>query len=172
MTDNKKRWIRSVLQICGIAALIGLDQLIKSLVEQKLKGSGPRVLIPGFLGLCYAENTGAAFSLFASSTAALTAITGVVLLGGLIALIVIRKKPLIYDICVPLIIAGGAGNQLDRLTRGYVIDYIQTLFIDFPIFNFADCLITCACFAVIIYLICEIITDGRKKTAAKETPDD
>ena len=172
MTENKKRWIRPVLQIFGIAALIGLDQLLKILVEQKLKGNGPRVLIPGFLGLCYAENTGAAFSLFASSTAVLTAVTGAVLLGGLIALIVIRKKPLIYDICVPLIIAGGAGNQLDRMTRGYVIDYIQTLFMDFPIFNFADCLITCACFAIIIYLIYGIVTDGRKKTAAKETPDD
>ena len=163
MTDNKKRWIRFLLQVMGIAALIGLDHLFKMLAEQRLKGRDTLVLIPHVLGLAYAQNTGAAFSMFASSTTVLTVVTGVVLVGGLIALAAVKKKPLIYDICVPLIIAGGAGNQLDRLTRGYVIDYIRTLFIDFPIFNFADCLITCACFAVIIYLIYEIVRDGRKK---------
>ena len=168
MTDNKKRWIRFLGQLLGIAALIGLDQLLKVLAEQKLYGAGTKVLIPGVLGLAYTRNTGAAFSLFASSTAALTVVTGVALLGGLIALAVVKKKPLIYDICVPLIIAGGAGNQLDRLTRGYVIDYIRTLFIDFPIFNFADCLITCACFAVIFYLIYEIVRDAKKKKAPAE----
>ena len=164
--ENKKRWIRFLLQIFGIAALIGIDQLLKSLAEQKLKGGGVKVLIPGVLGLAYTENTGAAFSLFASSTAALTVVTGIALAGGLIALAVIKKMPLIYSVCVPLIIAGGAGNQLDRLTRGYVIDYIRTLFIDFPIFNFADCLITCACFAVIFYLIYEIVRDSKKKKPA------
>ena len=167
MTDNKKRWFRFLGQLLGIAALIGLDQLLKALAEQKLYGAGTKVLIPGILGLAYTRNTGAAFSLFASSTTALTVVTGIALLGGLIALAVIGKKPLIYDICVPLIIAGGAGNQLDRLTRGYVIDYIRTLFIDFPIFNFADCLITCACFAVIFYLIYEIVRDAKKKTPAE-----
>ena len=102
----------------------------------------------------------------------LSVVTGVILVAVFVALTLIPKKARIYDVLVPLIIAGGAGNLVDRIRQGYVIDYIQTLFIDFPIFNFADCLITCACFAVIIYLICEIITDGRKKTAAKETPDD
>ena len=164
--NNKKRWIRCLLQLLGIAALIGIDQLLKSLAEQKMKGGGVKVLIPGVLGLAYTENTGAAFSLFASSTAALTVVTGIALAGGLIALAVIKKMPAIYSVCVPLIIAGGAGNQLDRLTRGYVVDYIMALFVDFPIFNFADCLITCACFAVIFYLIYEIVRDSKKKKPA------
>lgn len=172
MTENKKRWIRFSLQMLAIAALIGIDYLLKLLAAQSLKGNGTKVLIPGFLGLCYAENTGAAFSLFASSTLVLTVVTGIALLGGLAALAFVKKKPLIYDICIPLIIAGGAGNQLDRLTRGYVIDYIRTLFMDFPIFNFADCLITCACFAVIIYLLYEIVRDSKKKTPAEGEPHD
>ena len=172
MTENKKRWIRFSLQMLAVAALIGIDYLLKLLAEQTLKGNGTKVLIPGFLGLCYAQNTGAAFSLFAASTTVLTVVTGIALLGGIIALALVKKKPLIYDICIPLIIAGGAGNQLDRLTRGYVIDYIRTLFMDFPIFNFADCLITCACFAVIIYLLYEIVRDSKKKTPAEGDPHD
>lgn len=167
MTENRKRWIRFALQLAGIALLVWADHALKLLVEQKLKGAGTFVLIKGFLGFTYAENTGAAFSLFSSSTMALSIVTGVALAGGLLALALIKKKPLIYDICVPLILAGGAGNQLDRLTRGYVIDYIQTLFMDFPIFNFADCLITCSCFAVIAYLIYDIVRDAKNKPAGE-----
>ena len=174
MTDSKKRAIRFAVQLAGIAVLIGIDYLIKEAVYAKLRNSEPITLIPGVLGLSYTENTGAAFNMFASNTAALSIVTGVVLLGGLIALFLVKKKPLIYDICIPLIIAGGAGNQLDRLTRGYVIDYIRTLFVDFPIFNFADCLITCACFVLMGYLIFDIVRDFRKekeKTSAEATEE-
>ena len=171
MTVNKKRWLRFGLQMAAIALLICRDMFLKKLAETNLKGNGTVVLIKGFLGLTYTENTGAAFSMFFSSTALLSVITGIALLAGVFALALIKKKKsLIYDICVPLIIAGGAGNQLDRLTRGYVIDYIQTLFMDFPIFNFADILITCACFTVIIYLIYDIIKDRKKPK--EETPHD
>ena len=155
MTENKKRWLRFGIQMAAIAVLIAVDAFLKKVAEARLMGKG----------------TGAAFSMFSSSTAMLTVFTGIALLGGVIALALIKKKPLIYDICVPLIIAGGAGNQLDRLTRGYVIDYIHTLFIDFPIFNFADCLITCACFAVMIYLIFDLIRD-RKKPPKEDAPHD
>ncbi len=158
--------------MAAIAALVCADILFKRLAESRLTEGETVPVLKNVLGLTLVRNTGAAFSLFSSSTAALTVVTGVAIVLGVFALAVIPKKPLIYDICVPLIIAGGAGNQLDRMTRGYVIDYIQTLFMDFPIFNFADCLITCACFAVIIYLIYEIVTDGKKKSVAKETPND
>ena len=163
MSENQKRWIRFFVQIAAITALICIDRFLKALVDVRLKGQGTVVLIKGVLGLTYAENTGAAFSLFSNGTAALTVITGIALFAGLLALALVKKKPLIYDICIPLIIAGGAGNQIDRLTRGYVIDYIRTLFIDFPVFNFADCLITCACFAVIVWLIVGIVRDSKKE---------
>ena len=171
MTENKKRWLRFGIQMAAIAVLIAVDAFLKKVAEARLMGKGTFVLIKGVLGFTYTQNTGAAFSMFSSSTAMLTVLTGIALLGGVIALALIKKKPLIYDICVPLIIAGGAGNQLDRLTRGYVIDYIHTLFIDFPIFNFADCLITCACFAVMIYLIFDLIRD-RKKPPKEDAPHD
>ncbi|MBQ6419839.1 MAG: signal peptidase II [Clostridia bacterium] len=162
---TKKRVVRFIVQLIAIGVLIGLDQLIKRAVELRLKGAGTKVLIKGVLGLRYAENTGAAFSLFNSSTAALSVVTAVAMLAGLVALFVIKKKALIYEITVPLIIAGGAGNLIDRLTRGYVIDYIMTLFVNFPIFNFADCLITCSCIAIMIWLIYEIVRDSKPKPA-------
>lgn len=166
MTEKSRRIYRFIAQIAAIIILVVVDRLIKNAVYSSLPEKGTVEFIPGFLGFLYAENTGAAFSMFSSSTAALTILTSILIFAGLIALFAVKKKPLIYDICVPLIIAGGAGNQLDRLTRGYVIDYIKTLFMDFPIFNFADCLITCSCIAVIVYLIYDIIRDSSKKKNA------
>lgn len=167
MKNTTKRIIGFVLQLASVGVLVLIDRLIKNVAAEKLIGGGTVVLIKGVLGLTYAENTGAAFSMFNTSTNVLSVVTGVVMAVGLVLLFVIKNKPKIYDICIPLIIAGGMGNLLDRLTRGYVIDYIRTLFIDFPIFNFADILITCACFAIIIYLIYEMVTDSRKAKAEK-----
>lgn len=163
MNNQIKRFIKVLVQLLVIAGLIFIDQQLKKFAVNGLAGKDARILIPGVLGLTYAENTGAAFSMFASSTGVLTVITALALAAGVVALIAIRKKPLIFDICLPLLIAGGGGNLIDRVMNGYVVDYIQTLFMDFPIFNFADCLVTCSCIAVIIYLIVEIILENHKK---------
>lgn len=163
MNTLVKRSLKVLVQLLAIAGLIYLDQIIKQYAVRELMGKETKVLIPGVLGLTYAENTGAAFSIFSSSTGALTVFTAIVLAAGVVALIAVKKKPLIFDICLPLIIAGGGGNLIDRVMEGYVVDYIQTLFMDFPVFNFADCLVTCSCIAVIVYLIVEIILDNRKK---------
>ena len=64
-------------------------------------------------------------------------------------------------------IAGGIGNVIDRIRLQYVIDYIEPLFIDFAVFNFADCLITVGAFSLIIYLIVDLIKDIKKEKATK-----
>ena len=67
-------------------------------------------------------------------------------------------------------ISGGLGNIIDRIFRGYVIDYIEVLFVDFYIFYFADCLVTCAAVALIINQIYEIIIENKAKKV-KATDD-
>ena len=54
--------------------------------------------------------------------------------------------------CIAAIYGGGLGNMIDRLRLGYVVDMIETQFIKFPIFNVADCFITCGCFALMVSL--------------------
>lgn len=168
---NKKRILTGVLQIGGIALLVYVDYLLKELAVSKLSDGEIHVLIKGFLGFSLAKNTGAAFSLFSSSTTLLSVVTGAVLLGVMIALFAVRKKPLIYDILIPLIIAGGAGNLVDRIRLGYVIDYIRTLFIDFPIFNFADILITCSSIALIVYLIYTMVRESKNENPEENKND-
>ena len=162
MKINKKNVQRIFIQLAGIAALVFIDYLTKEAAIKYLKGNGTFVLIKGVFGLTYAENTGAAFSMFSSSTDMLSLVTGIAISAVLIYIIFFRK-PLVYDICLPFIVAGGLGNLIDRMTRGFVVDYLHTLFVNFPIYNFADCLITCSAVALIIYLLYEIVRDTKKQ---------
>lgn len=52
-----------------------------------------------------------------------------------------------------LLFAGALGNAIDRIFRGYVVDFIETAFIDFPVFNVADIAITCGAVIMAIYII-------------------
>ena len=54
--------------------------------------------------------------------------------------------------CIVAIYGGGLGNMIDRLRLGYVVDMIETEFISFPVFNVADCFITCGCILLLIHL--------------------
>ena len=67
------------------------------------------------------------------------------------------KKPMGFNKferwCIAAIYAGGLGNMIDRVRFGYVVDMIRTRFMEFPVFNVADCFITCGCIALMLSLI-------------------
>ena len=66
------------------------------------------------------------------------------------------KKPMGFTTferwCIAAIYGGGLGNMIDRVRMGYVVDMIETRFMDFPIFNVADCFITCGVILLIVHL--------------------
>ncbi len=162
-----KRYIIFTVQIAAAAVLTVLDQIFKKLAVEHLMGKEDIVLIKNFIGLSYAENTGAAFSAFSDSTMFLSVVTLVLLLGGVIFLFLGKIEGKLLNICAVLILAGGAGNLIDRFAQGYVVDYIKTLFIDFPIFNFADILVVVGVFVVCGYLIYDIIREEQQKKKEK-----
>ena len=135
----------------GITAL---DQLTKYLTVANIPLFGHIPFLPGVLRLTYCQNTGAAFSmlegqqwLFALMFFLLTALL----------LWEFFKKQLPFSRfdrwCIAAIYGGGLGNMIDRVRLGYVVDMIQTEFMDFPVFNVADSFITCGCIALMISLI-------------------
>lgn len=158
-----KRYIIFAVQIAAAAVLTVIDQVFKKLAVEHLMGKEDIVLIKNFIGLSYAENTGAAFSAFSDSTMLLSVVTLILLLGGVVFLFLGKIEEKLLNICAVLILAGGAGNLIDRFAQGYVVDYIKTLFIDFPIFNFADILVVVGVFVVCGYLIYDIIREERLK---------
>lgn len=150
--------------------LVVIDQAIKFIVNERLHPIGSIDFIPGVLRFRYVENTGAAFGILQEKTMFLIVMTVIVMAIGFYILFSQKLQCKFQYIGVSLILSGGVGNLIDRITRRYVIDYIELTFIDFAVFNFADCLITIGAFLVIISLVKELIqeTKGRKNQEKKD----
>lgn len=145
-----------------IALLTIIDRLIRYSVIHNLKAVNSKTVIDGILQFRYAENTGAAFGSLQGKTIALAIFTFIIILAALYILLAKKIKPGFLYASLVLIVAGGICNLIDRVFYGYVIDYIEPLFINFAIFNFADCLITVGAVAMMIYLIYDMVKDVKK----------
>jgi len=158
-----------LITLAAAAALIVVDQLIKRWMDWALAispGGPSRTLLPGVIGLHYMENTGISFSLFGESEIAMgviSIITALVMLAGIVALLLGKIGGAAPLCSAALILAGGLGNLIDRLYHGFVVDYIELLFINFAIFNFADICITCG---VILMMGWVIWGETRKRKTA------
>ncbi len=151
-----------IVSLIITAVLVAADQILKLLVDSSLKPIGEKAFADGFIGWKYVENTGAAFGSFSENTTLLSIATGIVLLVGIYLIAFNKIKSKYYRICAVMIVAGGLGNLIDRIFRGYVIDYIEFQFIDFAIFNFADILVTVGSVLLMGFLIADIIKDKKK----------
>ena len=120
------------------AAWVVLDQAVKFLVRAAIPLHTSQTLIPGLFYLTYIRNTGAAFSIFSSHTWMLTVLSGVAT-AVLLVLLLRRALPTrLGMLSLSLLLAGAAGNLIDRLAFGYVTDMFETTFMNFPVFNVAD----------------------------------
>lgn len=152
-----------VITLNSMLLLVALDQIIKLLVVNYLEPIGSYPLIDGFIQLNYAENTGAAFGSFDRYTTLLSVFTFLAVVIGIVLLMLKKIKFGVEYVCVAIIIAGGLGNLVDRVFRGFVIDYIEPLFINFAVFNFADILVTCSSTVLIFWMIFDIYRDSKKE---------
>lgn len=151
------------ISIAVMAVLTLIDRLTKYAAVNTVKPNGPFKFLFGLFQLRYVENTGAAFSSFSNSTLLLTVMT-IIILAVCIVLLMMRKiKPLFPNICLLLVASGGIGNVIDRILYGYVVDFIEPLFIDFAVFNFADCCITVGAFMLIGYEIYGLTKERKNK---------
>lgn len=135
------------------AGIVAVDQLTKYLVVANIPLHGDVPFLPGILQLTYAQNTGGAWSMFEGK---LWLFVGVFVVLTAMILFEYFKKPMGFSKFerwfIAAIYGGGLGNMVDRLRLGYVVDMLETEFIDFPIFNVADCFITCGCIALMVSL--------------------
>ena len=135
------------------AGIVAVDQYTKFLTVANIALYQDVEFIPGFLGLTYVQNTGAAFSSFEGQQW-LFALIFVVFTAAVVY--EYRKKAMPFSAferwCIAAVYAGGLGNMIDRIRLGYVVDMIETKFMNFPVFNVADCFITCGCILMMISL--------------------
>lgn len=156
---HRKRNIWGAVMIVVIAAL---DRLTKILASKYLAGAGSAVFIRGIVNFTYAENTGAAFSILSGTRWLLCIITAAAL--AAIFWYVFSKKctslPVFWS--VALVGAGGLGNFIDRVFYGYVIDFIEPVFIRFATFNLADCAVTLGVCALVVTLLSQICKKDKE----------
>ena len=135
------------------AALVGADQLIKYIVDTTMSVGDSIPVWNGVFHWTYIHNTGAAFGIFENQRWLLVGLTSAVLLLLIVLLLLKKIKSPFLIWSLSLIIAGGAGNLIDRFFRHYVIDYIEVRLINFAIFNFADCCVVVGTILVVCYLL-------------------
>lgn len=136
-------------------SILCIDQMIKIIVINYLSLNISTPVISNFFSLTYVQNKGAAFSTFWGNSffLVITAIFALFLIYYyLIKNQTLTAKTVIVD---SLLIGGILGNMVDRIIRGYVIDYLDFSFFQyhFPIFNFADICIVISCFILICFTL-------------------
>lgn len=131
-----------------IIGLIGVDQLGKLLVVEHFQVS-ESIELWNFIHLTYIQNTGAAFGILEGARIAFVAFN--VLL--MVAAVFLWKKPFMrrYKLSASLILAGALGNCIDRLFRGYVVDFIDLTY--WPVFNIADIAVVCGTLLLAIMIL-------------------
>lgn len=137
-------------RILWISVVLVLDQVTKFCVQSS--SSLPVTVIPGFFKIEYLKNTGAAWSMLSSKTALLTLVSAVAI-GVMLWYLLAKKTTPVQETALCLMIAGAAGNFIDRLCLSYVRDFLSfNIFgYPFPVFNIADCAL---CIGVFLLFIC------------------
>ena len=146
-----------ILSILAAAGLTLVDQLIKLWATVELLPVGSKPFIPHVLEFYYLLNDGMSFSMLSGKRTLLVIVTGVMLA-------VLAGMPRLERAAWILVVGGGVGNLIDRIRTGVVVDYLNCLFINFPVFNFAD---VCICVGVGL-LVLSLLLDMRREQKAKQ----
>ncbi len=140
-----------------IAALIVLDQVVKAYVVQNIALGEVKTWIPNLVSLTYLQNRGAAFSILQDQQLLFAVITLVVVVGAIWYLHKHMEDSFWMVLGLTLIIAGGLGNFIDRISQGFVVDMFHLDFINFAIFNVADSYLTVGVIILLIAMLKEEI---------------
>ncbi|GLY18566.1 signal peptidase II [Kineosporia rhizophila] len=149
--------------------VLGLDQLTKYIAVQELTGRGRVDVLGDVFGFYLIRNPGAAFSLATGATWIFSVVAVAV------AIFIIRMSRTLghwgWAIALGLLLGGAVGNLTDRIFRspgvfrGHVVDFLELP--NWPIFNLADCAITCAAVLIAVLSVIGIGLDGQRVTSDK-----
>ena len=120
--------------------------------------------------LTMVHNEGAAFGMGQGHPEVFALIAFIILAVIVVWLLIGKHHGKLETVALALVAAGAVGNVIDRLAQGYVVDFFEFTFIDFPVFNVADICITCG---VILFIICVMFFmdwDDDEKAATKGGP--
>ena len=131
---------------------VAADQAVKWLVVNTMTLGQSQPLLPPLLQLTRVHNYGAAWSSFSGARWLLIILTAVGM--GVLAWLLVKvvRHPL-GQWSLACILGGGIGNLIDRVRLGYVVDMLDTMFMDCPVFNVADVFVVCGTICALIYYL-------------------
>lgn len=162
LEDSLKRFLEAYTFLVPIAlVLIFLDQWTKSIVRDSLtlqESWMPVAWLAPYVRIVNWQNTGAAFGIFQGLNGVFTVISFVIILAILLYFPQIPENDHFFRLALTMQLGGAAGNLIDRLSRGYVTDFISVG--RFPVFNIAD---SCITLGVVVLMIGVWMEERRKK---------
>lgn len=130
-------------------------------------------LIDGVFSFTLHFNRGAAWGILKGAPWVFNTISIIAVILIIAFLYLGKASSRIQALGLALIASGGIGNLIERLSKGYVTDFLHATFIDFPIFNVADCLVCIGAGVLILWLVLEIVKEAKQtKAKAKDEPQD
>ena len=158
---KRKRAVDYIAYLLIIAVGIAIDQLTKALTVKSLAVGETYPIIEDVFHFTHVQNRGAAFGMLANAPWVFNILSTIMII-GLAAFLFLGMSPnLLYTISTALIISGGIGNMIDRLSLGYVVDFVDCRFINFAVFNFADSIVCIGAGLMIFALIRDIVRESK-----------
>lgn len=148
-----------------IVALLGIDQWTKELVARSMSEGDTIGILNDFFHVTYVKNHGVAFGMFQGEIKVIS-IVAIIAILGIIYFMIKQLKPheIISKYAYAFILSGAIGNMIDRIYRGFVVDFADFRGIWKFVFNMADVWINVGLFLLIL----EVIVLERKKRQLKK----
>ncbi len=141
--------LAAIIVILSVVA----DQVSKYFVIQNIGLQETVPFINGFMSFYHTRNTGAAFSMLSDSRWVFMVMSVISMIIITALLVKEYKRHRLMTVSLAMVLGGGIGNMIDRVRLGYVVDFFKTEFIDFAIFNVADCFVTVGAILLAVYVI-------------------
>lgn len=146
-----------------IILIVAFDQITKKLAENYLSNGDAVDFIPNIVQFRLSYNTGMAFSMFSGARWIFVALTVIICVGAIIFMFLDKCDSLVLYWSLGVVVAGGVGNLIDRSVYGYVVDFIEPVFVDFAIFNIADCAVTCGAVVLVARLCYDLFRKDKSE---------
>ena len=172
-----------LLWIIIMAAAVILDQITKLIVVNNMAAPDPITnfshesitVIENIISFRRVHNYGAAWGILSDHRWVFILVTAIAIVILPIFLYKYRKLHFLFGFSLSLIIGGAIGNMIDRVFLGYVVDFLEFTFINFPVFNVADICVTCGAVLMFIYIAFidkTLFAENPKKTKEVQPTDD
>lgn len=165
MKKSIKNILPFVLMVSIFVGFLIFDLISKHIVEDNIELGTKKIIIKGFISFFTVHNFGAAWSIFSGKQIFLIVFTIIFLVLMIFYYIKEKSKSYLFNITYGFILAGTIGNLVDRIFLGYVRDFINLEFMDFPVFNIADICLTIGVGLFILYII---ILTFKEKSGEKK----